>query len=87
VPSAVALAVAVVRVPVRADRAEPRFQGFECDNAGHAPALFFCLRYFFCLLFFCTFFDRTARHARCCGSSIKADQNDDRVLDYCGKTA
>lgn len=49
-PSAVALAAVVVLVPVRADRAEPGFQEFECNNAGQVPALFFCL------LFFCTFF-------------------------------
>jgi hypothetical protein len=37
------LAAAVVPVQVRADRAEPKFQGFQCNDAGQVPALFFCV--------------------------------------------
>jgi hypothetical protein len=37
------LAAAVARVQVRADRAEPKFQEFQCNDAGQVPALFFCV--------------------------------------------
>lgn len=79
-PSAVALAAVVVLVPVRADRAEPGFQEFECNNAGQVPALFFAC------CFFARFFERP--HAMP-GVRLRRGSRSERrqVLDYCGKTA
>ena len=67
-------AAAVVQARVRADRAEPKFQVFECNDAGQVPALFFA-SVIFCVVL---------SSATVAGVEARADP--ERVPAYCGTT-
>jgi hypothetical protein len=71
----VPVAAAVVPARVRADRAEPKFQEFECNDAGQVPALFFAE----------VFLRRLEQHH---GFTRRGSQTDpEPVPAYCGTTA
>ena len=67
-------AAAVVPERVRADRAESKFQGFECNNAGQVPALFFV-----------SYFLRGREQRHGCRRETHADPEPGPA--YCGTTA